>query len=347
MTPLSDTQKQLLLDYSLGMTSGRDSAEAEDLLDASHEAARLYDSFLSALSPLERVELEPCPDELAERTIQRLKEQARLIADGTRLERLLADERQTVPIRVPFWRNWTEVATIAAVLVLLASVLFPALGVARQKQWQYHCQSHLGDIYGGVASYLSDHDGRFPMVAMAPGAPWWKIGRPGPESQSNTRGAWLLVRHRYLRPNTFICPARGDQVVADLDPAAVARFDDFPSQAYVHFSLRIDGPQSAPPDQMRKVVLLTDRNPLFEDFPSDFSASPSIPLRQELMTMNSRNHKQRGQSVLFSDGSVMFTKSRRTSFSDDDIFTLQGMSCGSKLCGCERPASDSDTFVGP
>ena len=347
MTPLSDNQKQLLFDYSLGLTSGHDTAEVEDLLAASHEAARLYDAFLSAVSPLETVEPEPCPDELAERTIQRLREQAQLVSGGDRLERLLADERRVIPARIPLWRNWAEIATVAAVLVLLAGVLFPALGVVRQRQWQYHCQSHLGDISAGVASYISDHDGRFPTLAMAPGAPWWKIGRPGPENQSNTRRVWLLVKQRYLQSNTFICPARPGQVAADLDPAVAARFDDFPSRAYVHFSLRIDGPQSAATGRMGRFVLMTDRNPLAEEFPSDFSASPSIPLRQELMTANSRNHKQRGQSVLCSDGSVEFTKSRHTSFSDDDIFTVQGMSCGSKLCGYERPTSNTDTFVGP
>jgi len=347
MTPLSDTQKQLLFDYSLGLTSGHDTAEAEDLLAASHEAARLYDALLSALSPLETIEPEPCPDDLAERTIQRLREQAQLVTGGDRLERLLANERRAVPVRIPLWRNWAEIATVAAVLVLLAGVLFPALGVIRQRQWQYHCQSHLGDISAGVASYLSDHDGRFPTLAMAPGAPWWKIGRPGPENQSNTRRVWLLVKQRYLQPHIFICPGRPGQVAADLDPAVVVRFDDFPSRAYIHFSLRLDGPQSAPPGQMRRFVLLVDRNPLAEEFPSDFSASPSIPLCQKLLTANSRNHRQRGQSVLCSDGSVEFTKSRHTSFSDDDIFTVQGMSCGSKLCGYERPTSASDTFVGP
>ncbi len=347
MTPLSDAQKQLLFDYSLGLTSGHDTAEAEDLLAASHEAARLYDQLSSALSPLESVEPEPCPDYLAERTIERLKEQAQLVTSGDRLEHLLAAERRPIPARIPLWRNWAEIATVAAVLVLLAGVLFPALGAVRQRQLQYHCQSHLGDISSGVASYLSDHDGRFPALAMAPGAPWWKIGRPGPENQSNTRSVWLLVKQRYLRPDIFICPARPGRIAADLDPDVVARFDDFPSRAYVHFSVRIDGPQSTPPDRTRRIVLLTDRNPLAEEFPSDFSASPSIQLCEDLLRANSRNHKQKGQSILFTDGSVEFTKSRHTRSSDDDIFTLQNMSSASKLCGCERPTSASDTFVGP
>jgi hypothetical protein len=40
-------------------------------------------------------------------------------------------------------------------------------------------------------------------------------------------------------------------------------------------------------------------------------------------------------------------KTRRTTFSDDDIYTPQAMSCGCKVHGVERPASDTDTFVAP
>ncbi len=94
MTPLSDAQKQLLFDYSFGLTCDRDTAEAEELLSISPEAAQLCDLFRSALSPLESVELEPCPDELAERTIQRLKDQAQLARVPGRLEELLPDRWQ-------------------------------------------------------------------------------------------------------------------------------------------------------------------------------------------------------------------------------------------------------------
>jgi hypothetical protein len=106
MTPLSDAQKQLLFDYSFGLTSDRDTAEAEDLLSTSPEAAQLCDLLRSALSPLESVDPEPCPDELAERTIQRLKEQARLAGGQTHLEDLLsAEPAAAMPLRVPFWHN--------------------------------------------------------------------------------------------------------------------------------------------------------------------------------------------------------------------------------------------------
>ena len=348
MTPLSDAQKQLLFDYSFGLTSERDAAEAEALLSTSPEAAQLCDLLKSALSPLESVELEPCPDELAERTIQRLKEQARIARSTGQLEQLLsAEHAATVPLRVPFWRTWSEVATIAAVLALFMSVLFPAFGLARQRHWQTQCQAQLGDISGGLASYISDHDGQIPTVPMAQGGPWWMIGAQGPENRSNTRRAWLLVKDRYVPLGVFTCPARPDRGRPDPRTVLVERYNDFPDRSLMHYSARIDCPQTAQSALGRKRVFLADMNPLSEEVPRDISTIPSIELCDSLLKANSRNHRGRGQNVLYDDGSVEFTRTRRTSFSDDDIYALRGMTCGCKVNGCERPASDLDTFVAP
>jgi hypothetical protein len=348
MTPPSDAQKQLLFDYSLGLTCQCDTAEAEQLLSSSEEAEELVALLKSALSPLDSLEPEPCPDELAQRTILRLKEQAAIVSGRSRLEQLLSAERAgAAPLRIPFWRNWTEVAAVAAILVLFIGVLFPAFGFARQKQWQSHCQSHLASIYGGAASYMSDHDGRFPMVATVAGSPWWKVGMQGPENHSNTRRVWLLVGQEYTRPAMYICPARRGGGRVDLETLDVAKYDDFPDRSCIHFSIRVDCPQSSEPGQRRKRVFLADLNPLSEEFPQDLSSSPSIELCESLLTSNSRNHRQRGQNVLLCDGSVEFTKTRHASVSDDDIYTLQAMCCGQKVRGYERPSSDNDTFVAP
>ena len=77
MTSLSDQQKQLLFDYSLGLASDREAAEAEKLLSWSEEAIELHRTFQQTLAPLDTVEWDPCPDELTERLFERLREAAR------------------------------------------------------------------------------------------------------------------------------------------------------------------------------------------------------------------------------------------------------------------------------
>jgi hypothetical protein len=65
------------------------------------------------------------------------------------------------------------------------------------------------------------------------------------------------------------------------------------------------------------------------------------------MRANSANHRGRGQNVLLNDGSVEFKKERHTSLSEDDIYILQDMSCGTEVTGCERPSCSEDFFLGP
>jgi hypothetical protein len=347
MTTLSDRQKQLLFDYSLGLTSERDNDEAEALIAASEEAVELYQSIQHTLAPLDTVEVEPCPDELTERLFERVHESTS--PDGhPSLDRLLDAERlKGRAIRIPLWRNWTEVLAAAAAVILIISILIPAVGRMRSHYWQSECGAQLAGIYGGLRSYMSDHDGFMPAMTMTPGSPWWRVGYQGQENHSNTRQIWLLPKLGYVDPSRFLCPGRPDGRQLSFDGFKVQNFTDFPSRTYIHFSIRIPCPTSNDRDLAQKSVLLADRNPLSEELPSDTSALCRLQLCEKMMTANSRNHSGRGQNALLSDGSVEFTKARSTSVSDDDIYILRGMSCGSEIRGCELPTSDMDIFLAP
>jgi hypothetical protein len=348
MTPLSDRQKQLLFDCSLGLTSENETAEAEGLLASSQEAAELYRLLKLIFAPLETVEIEPCPDELTDCLFARIHEMSQVGAGRERLEQLLAVERSGArTIRIPLWRNWSEVVTAAAVIALVVSILFPSVRFMRQKYWQATCGAQLSGIYDGLRNYVSDHDGLLPTVAMVPGSPWWKVGYQGKENHSNTRRAWLLVKGGYVEPNRFLC--RGRQAGRPMSFAGfpIQNFNDFPSRAYIHFSMRIGPPTSSERDLMQKRVLMADLNPLCEGLPSDYTISLRLPLGEKLMTSNSKSHGYRGQNALLYDGSVEFTRERHTSISEDDIYLLRDMSCGMELCGCELPSSDTDIFLAP
>jgi hypothetical protein len=361
MTPLSDQQKQLLFDYSVGLTSDHEAAEAERLLSWNEEAIELHRTLQSTLAPLDRVELDPCPDYLTERLFLRLKEVGRQGRSPNRLEELLAAERsgdgsQTqrsasgVPvrtIRIPLWRNWSEVVAAAAAVVFFVSILFPSVGFMRQRYGQMRCAAQLGNIYEGFRNYVSDHDGRLPAVAMTPGSWWWKVGYQGQENYSNTRQPWLLVQYGYVEPDRFLCPARREPHKVSYDGFKVQNFNDFPSPIYIHYSVRIVCPTSSDRDLTHKGILMADRNPLSEGLPSDLSELCRLLLCEKLMTANSRNHRNRGQNALLHDGSVEFTKVRHTSISEDDIYVLQDMRCGTEVRGCEFPSCDADIFLAP
>lgn len=348
MTPFSDQHRELLFDYSLGLTSATDTVEAERLLIESQEAANLYQTLRGVLAPLDALEVEPCPEALAERTVLRLKEASRAASGVDRTEEQFAVAGvDDAPIRIPFWRNWGDIAAVAAVLILFVGVVLPTLSFARQKYWQARCQATLAGVHEGLAHYVAEHEGKLPSIETEVGAPWWKVAYQGPENHSNTRRVWILVREGYVSPDRFVCPGRrGDRDVS-FDQLKVEQYSDFPHRGSIGYSFRISSLQSKENGLMPRKVLMADLNPIAEELPTDYSAQVNLPLSDSLLRSNSRNHGGRGQNVLFSDGSVRFLRKRYTSLNNDDIYTTADMSSGCRIHGHERPSYEADAFLAP
>lgn len=346
MSSLNNEQKQLLFDYCLGLTSQKETAEAEVLISRNEEAAEIHSKLKAALSPLDSLTPEPCPDELTERTVGRLNNLAR--SSQLRLEQLLTAE-QTLPVatKTRLWWNLGKVAAAAAVIFIVLGTWFAPLNYARQKYRQYQCQMGLGRIFRGVQRYSSDHNGNMPAVASPAGSPWWKVGYRGKENYSNTRNMWLLVKGNYVRPAVFVCPGKRQKLTIQLKPSVVQTYNDFPARNYITYSVRIRCSKSTGPQAQSRRILISDLSPLFENLPQNYSKPFKLELDQKLLTRNSINHNRHGQNVLFGDGRVKFIKKRYTDISNDDIFTLQGMCVGGKVQGCETPSCETDTFLAP
>jgi prepilin-type processing-associated H-X9-DG protein len=350
MTPLNNQQKQLLFDYCIGVTSAKQAAEIEELIASNAEASEIHSKLKAALAPLETLEPQTCPDELVEGTIWRLNNLAH--SSQLQLQHLLeAEQARTAPPQRPFWHNLSKIAGVAAVILIAAAIWFPSFGFARQKYWLRCCQAQLARMGQGVTLYSRDHDGALPAVAIAKGAPLWKVGYQGSEDHSNTRNMWLLVKGNYVEPADFVCPGRKQGRVIRrairLSPSQVKSYRDFPSRAHVTYSCRVRCIKSARALPHGRKVLIADLSPLFENLPADFSKPFRLELNRELLILNSINHNRHGQNVLFFDGSVKFTKERHTDVSEDDIFTLQEMRLGSEVRGCELPSCESDDFLAP
>jgi hypothetical protein len=73
---LNNQQKQLMFDYSSGLTTQKETIEAERLIGSNEQAAKLYSKLKITLLPLQILGVVSCPNDLAERTILRLKSRA-------------------------------------------------------------------------------------------------------------------------------------------------------------------------------------------------------------------------------------------------------------------------------
>jgi len=210
MTSLTNQQKQLLFDYCIGLTSEKQAAEAEALLFSNEEAAEFHSKLKAALSPLEVLQPEPCPVNLAEDTIWRLNNLAH--SSQLQLQQLLAtEETRDTAANSRLWWNMGKMVAAAAVVLIVLGTWFAPLDFARQKYWQMCCQTQLGRIFGGLDNYLSDHDDQMPAVATTAGSPWWKVGYQGSENLSTTRNMWLdlltlnSINHNRHGQNVLFC----------------------------------------------------------------------------------------------------------------------------------------------
>jgi len=93
--------------------------------------------------------------------------------------------------------------------------------------------------------------------------------------------------------------------------------------------------------------LMADSNPIFENLPEKLFGEIKLRLNNKLLTINSLNHNGRGQNTLFGDGTVRFIKDRHIGIAADDIFTLEEMTNGCEVNGCEVPSRETDAFLAP
>jgi len=343
MSPLNNEQKQLLFDYCIGLTSQKETAEADALISSNKEAAEIHSKLKAALTPLDSLEPEPCPDELVEHTIWRVNK----LADSSQrqLQQLLAGEQtRKVVTKSQLWWNLGRIAVAAAVFMFIVGVLVPVLGVVRQKYRQQRCQTQMGGVFQALSNYISDYDGQTPAVATIAGAPWWWVGNQGKENHSNTRHIFLLVKEGYVDLSNFVCPGYKGEKPLKLTDSQIKRLKDFPSRIYVTYSFQIRCHRTGNGKLLCRKVLMADRNPIFEQLPEDFSGEFQLHLSRESLTLNSNNHNRRGQNILFGDGSVEFLKTRFIGISKDDIYTLQDTDI---YQGCEVPSCETDFFLAP
>jgi len=347
MTSLTDRQKQLIFDYAIGLTSERQSAQAQELISSNKQAAELLTKLKSSLSPLDSIAAEPCPDELAEGTVWRFTQAVG--AGQAHLETLLAAEQKHTVRSRGFWRDTAGRLATAAVFMIVGFAVITGFRVlssyTHQRYWQSQCASQLGSIFQGISNYRADNGGRMPAVASAANSPWWKLGDQGPENHSNTRPMWLLVRGGYVDAREFVCPAKRNLRTLQIAPTTVKMLNDFPGRKFVTYSLRINCRKS-PMNMTGRKPILADLNPIFENanIPNSPSGRFSVVVTDKLLNSNSSNHGGRGQNVLFCDGCVRFLKNRRTGVSMDDIFTLQNTR---RYSGVELPTSELDAFLAP
>ena len=98
----------------------------------------------------------------------------------------------------PVRRGFTliELLVVIAIIAILASILFPVFGRARENARRSSCSSNIKQIGLGLKQYIQDYDDRYPLMIQNVG------GTP-----SDATG-WAIMVQPYLRSSQiFQCPS--------------------------------------------------------------------------------------------------------------------------------------------
>lgn len=97
-----------------------------------------------------------------------------------------------------------EILVVVAIIALLAAILFPVFGRARDKARQATCTSNLKQIYLGLRQYASDYDGSYPARA--------RIGNSAYRHISDPQGFPQLLDPYIKSEQIWYCPSMLDSM---------------------------------------------------------------------------------------------------------------------------------------
>ncbi|MCC6283683.1 MAG: hypothetical protein IT439_00065 [Phycisphaerales bacterium] len=251
------------------------------------------------------------------------------------------------PRRLTLRGRWRDVVSVAAVLLIGASVVWPVMSSVRREASRSACLSNMHASATGLAAYADANRDTLPVLTAGfGGGSWWNVGTPG---GSNSANIFTLAREHYVGLDDLACPGNPEA------PTALAHPEDRDWRALpeVSYSYRImPGPMRVH-SGAGDVAILADRSPVV-----------LRAVRGDLVDPleNSPNHLGTGQHVLFASGRAAWMDSpevegrtadgqptvdniwlpRRVERALDRAARQRGI-----ISGRELPTDTLDSFVGP
>lgn len=326
------TDPELLLGFHLRLLDDDSAEHVATAIGQSAEAAQRSRNLGEWIGLLDHYQTPEPPDGLVHRIMARVEQPVPFRAAEPASSLPPASDRGV--LRRPFF-SLREVVALAACITFFIGVIVPSVARNRAQARQAVCAANLGGIYSGLAQYAASYNGSMPQVAgFLPGINWLQASTQPPAARMpNSRNRYLVVRLRFVKPQNFICPEA--EAARPMDPARIDQYDDFPSVANCSFdSQNMAGP-TLPLGAGRCVPIYADRNPLFEGGKVN-AIGPAEP--------NSRSHRGLGQTVLCSDGRVLWTTSPLFGSRPDNIWQVDGVT---EYTGTEYQRHPADAFVIP
>ncbi len=241
-----------------------------------------------------------------------------------------------------------DLVTLAATLLLVASVTIPVMDGMRSRSMQGRCLDNMATAGMAFGTYAGENRDLLPMATAgfgggaSSGATWMDVGTT-PE-RSNSSNLYMLVRTQNASLADLACPT---------NPNALVEGDgqdrqDWRSLEEISYSYRImanGGMKVHDPKMPVGVVLLADRSPVILRISRQEAVRPEE---------NTPNHDRMGQHVLGLDGGSVWHRDPVLDQGDNlwlpraiEQVIYQLRDRAGIIQGNELPSGPTDAFVGP
>ncbi|MBW3636022.1 MAG: DUF1559 domain-containing protein [Armatimonadetes bacterium] len=106
--------------------------------------------------------------------------------------------RRPVQVKIKSGFTLIELLVVIAIIAILAAILFPVFGRARENARRSSCQSNLKQIALGITQYTQDYDESFPLI---------RVHTSGPYSDQRPAG-WAQAIQPYVKSTQILqCPS--------------------------------------------------------------------------------------------------------------------------------------------
>lgn len=222
--------------------------------------------FLAELQNINSYPVESPSDALIDTTLARIAQEERRQSQRLSFSNSQPSLRKRLGI--------PNIVAVAAMLIVAAGVAVPLTNKVRQSQTQLMCANGLRTVGSGLSAYAADNRGVLPMTAG--------LGSFLTDSTSMESGIIENAQHLDMLAKNGYCDAKCTRCNGSRN-----------------LSYRI------PMHHSQKNLSSMQRSPVAAD------ANPVQTMTRRGITpvhfmMSSQNHAQRGQNVLFSDGSVIW-----------------------------------------
>lgn len=190
-----------------------------------------------------------------------------------------------------------ELLVVIAIIALLAAILFPVFGRAREKARQATCQSNLKQLAMAVAMYIQDHD-----EVLPPCNPDWR----------NDLNPYL--NKASATTTRFWCPSAGKNPINDTYTSLCYAFNAY----LAHNSPGYGKALAAGPKMMAMIEHPSDRL-MFVDCQPGIATAEYSQITTDLARAQTCRHND-GANVLFIDGHVKWVQGPKILKNVDDLW---------------------------